>query len=88
LGDQVLRSGTAVGADYGMMREKANKWLGRGVALHEAREKFKIHFLLGEPRQDETEKAFENAVHLLSKIPGQKELVRESEMESFAEQQL
>jgi hypothetical protein len=30
-------------------------------------------------------KAFENAIHLLSKIPGQKELVRENEMEYFAE---
>jgi hypothetical protein len=71
--------------DPGSIREKANKWLGRGVALHDAREKFKIHFLLGEPRQDETKKAFENAIHLLSKIPGQKELVRENEMEHFAE---
>lgn len=71
--------------DPGSIREKANKWLGRGVALHDAKEKFKIHFLLGEPRQAETKAAFENAIHLLSKIPGQKELVRESEMEHFAE---
>jgi hypothetical protein len=71
--------------DPGSIREKANKWLGRGVALHEASEKFKIHFLLGEPRQAETKPAFENAIHLLSKIPGQKELVRENETERFAE---
>lgn len=71
--------------DPGSIREKANKWLGRGVALHDAREKFKIHFLLGEPRQDETKKAFENALHLLSKIPGHKQLVRENELEGFAE---
>ncbi|HEU6449660.1 MAG TPA: DUF3037 domain-containing protein [Verrucomicrobiae bacterium] len=71
--------------DPGSIREKANKWLGRGVALHDAREKFKIHFLLGEPHKDETKKAFENAIHLLSKIPGHKELVRENELERFAE---
>jgi hypothetical protein len=73
--------------DPGSIREKANKWLGRGVALNDAREKekFKIHFLLGEPRQVETKKAFENAIHLLNKIPGQKQLVREIEMERFAE---
>ncbi|HEX5398002.1 MAG TPA: DUF3037 domain-containing protein [Verrucomicrobiae bacterium] len=70
--------------DPGSIREKANKWLGRGVALHDAREKFKIHFLLGEPRQDETKEAFENALHLLSKIPGHKQLVRENEMDEFA----
>ncbi len=71
--------------DPGSIREKANKWLGRGVALNDAEEKFKIHFLLGEPRQDETKKAFENVIHLLSKIPAQKELVRENAMERFAE---
>jgi len=71
--------------DLGSIREKANKWLGRGVALHDAREKFKIHFLLGEPRLAETRKAFENAIHLLSKIPGHKHLVRENELEQFAE---
>jgi len=71
--------------DPGSIREKANKWLGRGHALHDAREKFKIHFLLGEPRQDETKKAFENALHLLSKIPGHKQLVREDELEQFTE---
>jgi Protein of unknown function (DUF3037) len=67
------------------IREKANKWLGRGVALQDAREKFKIHFLLGEPRRDETKEAFENAIHLLSKIPGRRELVRESELEAFSD---
>ncbi len=71
--------------DPGSIREKANKWLGRGVALHDAEEKFKIHFLLGEPRQPETRKAFENAIHLLSKIPGNKELVRETEIDHLAE---
>lgn len=74
--------------DPDSIREKANRWLGRGVALNDAREKekFKIHFLVGEPRQPGTEGAFENALHLLQKIPGQKQLVRENEMEHFAEQ--
>src|SRR5437868_3163652 len=62
--------------DPNSIREKANRWLGRGVALNEARERFKIHFILGEPRQAETKEAFENALHLLQKIPAQKELVR------------
>ncbi len=71
--------------DPGSIREKANKWLGRGVALHDSREKFKIHFLLGEPRREETKQAFENALHLLGKIPGHTELVRENQLEQFAE---
>jgi hypothetical protein len=71
--------------DPGSIVEKANRWLGRGVALNDASERFKIHFLLGEPKQPGTEKAFESAKHLLEKIPGQKELVRESELEAFAD---
>jgi hypothetical protein len=71
--------------DPGSIREKANKWLGRGVALNDAEDRFKIHFLLGEPRQEETKKAFENAIHLLGKMPGQKELVRENQLDQFAE---
>ena len=71
--------------DPNSIREKANRWLGRGVALNDAKERFKIHFLLGEPRQPGTKEAFANALHLLQKIPGQKELVRESEVEVFAQ---
>jgi hypothetical protein len=67
------------------IREKANRWLGRGVALNDAREKFKIHFIMGEPRQPGTQEAFENALHLMQKIPAQKELVRENALEGFAE---
>jgi hypothetical protein len=71
--------------DPDSIKDKANRWLGRGVALNDTSERFKIHFLLGEPKQPGTEKAFESAKHLLEKIPGQKELVRESELEAFAD---
>jgi hypothetical protein len=65
--------------------EKANKWLGRGVALQDANEQFKLYFLLGEPKQAGTRKAFEHAQHLLQKIPGQKKLVRENELDEFTD---
>ena len=71
--------------DPGSIVEKANRWLGRGVALHDSKEQFKIHFLLGEPKRAGSEKAFESAKHLLAKIPGQMELVEESALEDFAE---
>lgn len=65
--------------------EKANNWLGRGVALNESLERFKIHFILGEPRRSENQEAFVRACHLLERIPAQKELVREQELESFTQ---
>jgi hypothetical protein len=71
--------------DPGSIVEKANRWLGRGVALQDSPESFKIHFLLGEPTREGTEKAFKNARHLLEKIPGDPELVRENQLAEFAE---
>lgn len=68
------------------IEDKAAKWLGRGMALQESREEFKIHFLLGEPRQPGTQKAFEHAQQLLKKIPNQPELIREAKLEAFAEE--
>lgn len=71
--------------DPGSIVEKANKWLGRGVALQDANEQFKLYFLLGEPKQPATRKAFDHARHLLQKIPGQTKLVRESELDEFTD---
>lgn len=65
--------------------EKANTWLGRGTALQDSAEKFKIHFLLGEPKLPANKKAFEHAQHLLKKIPGHPQLVRENQFAEFAE---
>jgi hypothetical protein len=65
--------------------EKGVRWFGRGSALHESSESFKIHFLLGEPKRRETQRAFDHAQRLLEKIPGETELVRERELESFAD---
>ena len=65
--------------------EKASRWLGRGHALQDSKERFKIHFLLGQPKQPGREKEFEHALHLLERIPVEKELVKESDVESFAD---
>lgn len=71
--------------DPNSIREKAVRWYGRSAALNESSERFQIHFLLGEPRQAGTEGAFENALHLLAKMPGKKELVRELQIPELAE---
>ena len=42
-------------ADPGSIVEKANRWLGRGMAIHDFPERFKIHFLLAEPKREGTE---------------------------------
>ncbi|MEO8352871.1 MAG: DUF3037 domain-containing protein [Chthoniobacteraceae bacterium] len=65
--------------------EKGVRWFGRGSALHESNEPFKIHFLLGEPKNRNTRDAFVHAQRLLEKIPGETELIRENDVESFAD---
>jgi hypothetical protein len=66
--------------------EKANHWLGRGTALNDSLEQFKIYFLLGEPKTPEGRKAFAQAKHLLEKIPAKKRLIPENEIEEFADE--
>jgi hypothetical protein len=66
--------------------EKANNWVGRATSLHQSRDEFKLHLLLGEPHDQKLRGAFERAQHILNEMPGRKEFVRESEAESFADQ--
>jgi hypothetical protein len=68
------------------MVEKANRWVGRAVSLHDSREKFEIHLLLGEPADSQLQGTFIKAQNILNKMPGKKELVRESQAEAFAEE--
>jgi hypothetical protein len=64
--------------------DKANRWFGRASCLSESRERFRIYFLLGEPRREGMRPAFTKAQNILHKIPGDKDFIRESERESFA----
>jgi len=64
--------------------DKANRWLGRGTNLVESDERFKLHFLLGEPQDPALKDSFIKAQNILHKVPGKPELVKESEAEGFA----
>jgi hypothetical protein len=69
------------------IQEKAGRWLGRGVALNDAKETHKFWFLVGEPETDKLKRATEKALNLLHKIgPGKVAIVREQEREAFSEQ--
>lgn len=72
--------------DAGSMLDKANRWVGRAASLNDSSELFKIHLLLGEPQDEGLKPTFIKAQNILNKMPGQKEFVRESEAEAFAEE--
>ena len=72
--------------DSGAMVDKANRWVGRATSLSDSRERFKIHLLLGEPADSGLQGTFDKAQNILRKMPGQAELIRESDAEAFAEE--
>jgi hypothetical protein len=68
------------------MVEKANRWVGRAISLHDSQEKFKIHLLLGAPEDGRLQNSFIKAQNILNKMPGNKEFIHERDAEAFAEE--
>jgi hypothetical protein len=50
----------------------------------ESEERFRIHILVGEPQDQRLHEAFRKAYNILRKMPGDPELVMESQAEAFA----
>jgi hypothetical protein len=66
--------------------DKANRWVGRVVSLLDSKEDFRMHLLLGEPQDERLKTTFTKAQNILNKMPGSKELIRESDAEEFADE--
>jgi hypothetical protein len=71
--------------DAGNILDKANRWLGRAMALRESSDKFKLCMLLGEPSLENLRSTFTKAQNILNKMPGDKEFIREREAKQFSE---
>ncbi|MFO1493849.1 MAG: DUF3037 domain-containing protein [Lysobacterales bacterium] len=67
------------------IRDKARHWLGRLSAIADSRERFRVHFLVGEPQDPELHRAYETALTILNKAEVQREIVRERDAEAFAQ---
>jgi hypothetical protein len=70
--------------DSSAILDKANRWLGRITTLSDSPEQFKLFCLLGRPRGEELQEAYQKAQNILNKAPAEKELIREEQIESFA----
>jgi hypothetical protein len=68
------------------IREKAHIWLGRMASIKDAREKFMVYLLLGAPQDAALRGAYERAVSILRKAPGENRLVPENEAGAFADE--
>jgi hypothetical protein len=66
------------------IREKAHRWLGQVMSVHDADEPFKLYLLLGEPQQEVLRPAFEKAISILGNLPVENEIIREPDAEGFS----
>jgi hypothetical protein len=69
----------------GSIKDKANNWVGRATSLADSKEKFRIHLLLGKPREAKLQSAYVQAKNILHKMPGKPEFVEENDAEDFAD---
>ena len=67
------------------IRDKAHKWLGQIASVSNAKDSFKLYFLVGEPSQAELRPAFESAISILGKAPVQQEVVQEADAPALSE---
>lgn len=61
------------------IRDKAHRWLGQLASVQGAADPFKVYLLVGAPQHENLKPAFQSAMSILRKIPGEKEIVLEED---------
>lgn len=61
------------------IKDKAHRWLGQLTSVQGASDLFKVYLLVGAPQQENLQSAFQSAMSILRKIPGEKEIVLEGD---------
>ncbi len=72
-------------AEADSLKDKAHRWLGQMTSVQATEAHFKLYFLIGQPSQDELRPAFDNAMSILRKIPGDKQIFFEQDAAKLAE---
>ena len=67
------------------IKDKAHKWLGQLSSVGDAKDKFKVYFLVGEPSQSDLSDAAMSAVNILKKSQLTSVVYTEQETEKLAE---
>lgn len=66
------------------IKDKAHRWLGQLASVQGASDQFKVYLLVGAPQQEGLQPAFQSAMSILGKIPGDKEIVLEQDASGLA----
>lgn len=61
------------------IRDKAHRWMGQLASVQGAADPFKVYLLVGAPQQENLLPAFQRAMSMLQRIPGEKEIVLEKD---------
>lgn len=72
-------------AEAESLKDKAHRWLGQITSVQAAEDRFKLYFLIGQPTQDVLRPAFENAMSILRKIPGDRQIFFEQDAAELAD---
>lgn len=67
------------------IRDKAHKFLGQITSIADSNERFKLYVVAAKPSDSSLAGAFEKALHILGKIPGNKEIYTEDQSAVLAE---
>jgi hypothetical protein len=73
-------------ANADSITDKAHRWLGQISSVRSSAETFKVYFLVGAPQQTDLLPAYNKAVSILRKVPGEKEIIPEEQAQIFAAQ--
>jgi|CXWL01.1.fsa_nt_gi hypothetical protein len=66
------------------IRDKAHRWMGQLTSVQGAVDQFKVYLLVGAPQQESLLPAFQKAMSMLNRIPGDKEIVLEKDAPDLA----
>ncbi len=66
------------------IKDKAHRWLGQLASVQSASDPFKVYLLVGAPQQENLQSAFQSAMSILRKIPGEREIVLEQDAPGLA----
>ena len=71
--------------DPDSIRGKAHRWVGQITSLQRTPEKFKVYFLIGEPRSVEAQSHFGQALRILQNSPGTVAIYTEAQAEQLSQ---
>lgn len=67
------------------IRDKAHRWIGRITSIQASAHGLQLYFLVGKPQEPELLGAYDKALSILNKVPGNKEIIREEDAEELSE---